>query len=152
MLMGGGFLPPTPLLPGRLAGAHSKPQPVLAKRSKPRPVWAKRGVEQQKSCPAKSTSLSTILCPLKGTWAVWPERLRPDIQTPTRALGQLLAPLNECVAFGLNGFKCSWVLACAPRYYWVLSLCACVLLGSSCGAPGREPYTRRRVAAGHTLQ
>ena len=47
---GGGFLPPTPLRPGRLAGAHSKLQPVLVKRSKPRPVWAKRGVVQQKTC------------------------------------------------------------------------------------------------------
>jgi apolipoprotein N-acyltransferase len=42
-----------------------------------------------------------------------------------------LAPLNECVAFGLNWFKCSWVLACARRCYWVLLVCSWVLLGSS---------------------
>ena len=34
----------------------------------------------------ESSNFSTILCPLKGTWAVWPERLRPDIQTPPLGL------------------------------------------------------------------
>ena len=63
------------------------------------------------------------------------------MQTPTHALGQLLAPLNEYVAFGLNGFKCSWVLACAPRCYWVLLVCSWELQGSSWGAPGRDPPT-----------
>ena len=48
---GGGFLPPTPLRSGRLAGASSKTQPVLAKRSKPRPVWLKRVVTVKKHAP-----------------------------------------------------------------------------------------------------
>ena len=60
---GGGFLPPTPLRPWRLAGASSKLQPVLAKRSKPRPVWTKRVVEQQKSCNAAAKTLVQVLAP-----------------------------------------------------------------------------------------
>ena len=68
---GGGLLPPTPLRPGRLAGAHSKPQPVLAKRFTPRPVWTNRVVEQLKSCPAMAwVYFSTILESLEKSWAV----------------------------------------------------------------------------------
>ena len=100
--------------------------------------------------------------------AVWPERLGPDMQTPTRALGQLLAPLSECVAFGLNGLKCSWVLACAPKCSWVLLVCSWVLLGSSWVLVGLlvgglctlgvflaalgDPHKQRRVVIGQKVQ
>ena len=106
-----------------------------------------------------------ILWSLEKSWAVWPERLRPGIPTPTRTFGHLLAPLSECVAFGLNGLKCYWVLACAPKCSWV---CSWVLLGSSwvlvgllvgglgtlgvfLAAPG-DPHKQRRVVAGQKVQ
>jgi hypothetical protein len=100
---------------------------------------------------------------LESVWAVWIERLRPALQTHTRTLGQLLAPLNECLAFGLNGFKCSWVLVGAPRCSRVLMgaggelLCVRGLLGGPgtlgvlLGAPG-DPYNLRRVEIGQKVQ
>ena len=35
------------------------------------------------------------------------------------------------MAFGLNGLKCYWVLACTPKCSWVFLVCSWVLLGSS---------------------
>ena len=111
---------------------------------------------------------SIILWSLEKSWAVWLERLGPGMQTQTRTLSQRLAPLSECVAFGLNGLKCYWVLACASKCSWVLLVCSWVLLGSSwvlvgllvgglgtlgvfLAAPG-DPHKQRHVVTGQKVQ